>query len=253
MKTFLFILMVPLMVLSQSTTEQTVFENSMITVDPAKVAEFEAGMAEHNKKYHAEGVHGARVYWISNGPNTGKYIWAMGPMPWSALDNRPAAGGHDEHWNTKVLPYMMADGNTTYWRFHPELSNFPKDFTLKNLAVFMVDAKRFKDMEFMDIVKKVNKVYKAKMPDQTFGVYFNTMPSTKEGNDFAWVDFFGSMTWMGRDDKFPQYFEEVHGAGSFVKFLADVEATTEGEWSELWVLRPDLSGLPADVKAVTRQ
>lgn len=246
-------LLIPFLATSQSTSEQTIFENGMITANPAKIKEFETGMAAHNKKYHAEGVHGARVYWVSNGPNTGKYIWAMGPMPWDALDTRPAAEGHDEDWNTKVLPYVMADGNTTYWKFRPELSNFTKDFTLKNLSVFIVDMKRFKDVEFMDIVSRVSKVYKAKMADQTFGVYFNAMPSSKEGNDFAWVDFFDKASWMGREDKFPQFYEEVHGKDSFAKFLKDVEAATEGEMSELWVYRADLSGLGAQVEAAARQ
>ncbi len=254
MKTlFLSLLLVPFALLAQTDPGYMIFENGMITANPAKVTEFETGLAAHNKKYHAEGLHGARVYWISNGPNVGKYMWVMGPLPWSAMDQRPAQEGHDADWNKNVMPYMLADGDQDYWRFHPELSNFPNDFDLKNLLVFIIDVKRFKQMDFMDkVVRKVQKVYMEKMPDQSYGVYTNEMPNAG-GKDFAWVDFFAQSSWMGEEDTFPQQFEEVHGTGSFSQFLKDVEATSDGERQELWIFREDLSGLNGRVAAASRQ
>lgn len=247
------VLLVPFIMLGQTDAGYMIFENGMITPNPAKVTEFETGLAAHNKKYHAEGLHGARVYWISNGPNVGKYVWVMGPLPWSAMDERPAQEGHDADWNTNVMPYMLAEGDQDYWRFHPQLSNFPADFNLKNLLVFIIDIKRFKQMDFMDnVVRKVQKVYMEKMPDQPYGVYTNEMASPS-GKDFAWVDFFSSSSWLGETDIFPQQFEEVHGAGSFSQFLQEVEATTNGEREELWIFREDLSGLSGEVAAVSRQ
>ncbi|MGB5269512.1 MAG: hypothetical protein WBN52_03330, partial [Eudoraea sp.] len=88
MRKFLYLMLLfPFLVISQGAQEYMVMENVMLTAIPTKTAEFEAGLAAHNKKYHAEGAHGARVYWISNGKNAGKYIWAMGPLPWSAMDS----------------------------------------------------------------------------------------------------------------------------------------------------------------------
>jgi hypothetical protein len=254
MKTlFISLLFIPLYMLGQAQDTYTVFENGILTANPAMITEFEAGLASHNQKFHAEGLYGARVYWISNGPNVGRYVWVMGPLPWSALDQRPAQEGHDTDWNTTVLPYMMVEGDQDYWRFHPELSNFPADFDLKNLLVFMVDIKRFQDMAFIDkVVKKVQKVYMEQYPEQTYGVYTNEMASAS-GKDFAWVDFFSETSWLGRPDTFPQKFEAVHGAGSFAGFLQDVETTTNGEVEEYWIFREDLSGLKARVAAVARQ
>ena len=250
---FCTLLLLPFLCVAQNTSEGLVFESVMLTPNPAKVAEFEAGMAAHNKKYHAEGTYGARVYWISSGANSGKYMWNMGPLPWSALDNRPSDGGHDEDWSTNVIPYVMPESNVSYMKFHPQLSNFSKDFTLKNLSVFMIDIKRFKNKDFMDkVISKVQKVYAEKMPDEIYGVYTNEM-NNMEGRDFAWVGFFDSMAWMGKEDKFPQYFEEVHGEGSFKTFLDDVAATTNGDMAELWVHRKDLSGLSAEIVASSRQ
>lgn len=249
---FYFMLLVPFLVTSQNTEAYTVIENVMLTPDPAKITEFEAGMAAHNKKYHAEGTYGARVYWISNGKNAGKYMWNMGPLPWSAMDTRPAQDGHDADWNTNVTAHALADGDVNYWRFHPEFSNFSKDFTLKNLFVFVIDIKRFKSMDFINILKKVQKVYEEKRPDQLYGGYMNEM-ANMDGQDFAWVEFFDKSAWMGKEDKFPQDFEEVHGAGSFAKFLTELEDATHGEKQELWIFREDLSGLGGEIQAASRQ
>ncbi|MGB5371617.1 MAG: hypothetical protein WBN18_14415, partial [Flavobacteriaceae bacterium] len=60
------LLLFPFLVASQATTPYAVIENGMITAQPDKIAQFEAGMAAHNKKYHAEGMYGARVYGISS-------------------------------------------------------------------------------------------------------------------------------------------------------------------------------------------
>jgi hypothetical protein len=138
-------------------------------------------------------------------------------------------------------------------KMHTDLSNFSKDFEINKVSVFMIDVKRFKQSEFIEkVLKKVAKVYKEKMPDQIYGVYSNEM-NNMEGMDFAWVDFFDNSSWLGREDKFVQNFEEVHGTGSFAEFLADVEATTDGDRTEIWILRKDLSGTDSKVMAATRQ
>jgi len=254
MKSLLFsLLLLPLVVLSQASTDYPVFENGMITAIPAKITEFEAGMAAHNKKYHSEGVYGARVYLISNGPNVGKYMWTMGPLPWTALDQRPAQEGHDADWNTNVLPYTMAEGDQTYWRFHPELSGFPADFKLKYLKVMMMDIQAFKEGQFFGMLKKVKQVMATKYPDANYGMYTNELPSTADGRDFAFVDFFDSMGFMSREDTFPADFDAVHGAGSFASFLQEMQATIAGTQTEIWIFREDLSGLGATVSAASRQ
>ena len=110
----------------------------------------------------------------------------------------------------------------------------------------MVDIKRFKQMEFNSILDRVYKVFKTKDPDQQWGAYYNELPNMG-GQDFVWVDFFDKSEWMGREDKFAQWYEEVHGAGSFAGFLKDVEAATNGDMGELWIYRKDLSGSTGEV------
>ncbi len=246
------LLLLPILTLAQ-TNEALVIENVMLTVNPEKIVEFEAGIASHNKKFHSDGPYGARVYNVLNGKNAGKYMLIMGPLPWSAMDGRPSSKEHTDDNNNNINKYLTPEVEVNYMKMHPELSNFSKDFEINKVSVFMIDVKRNKFMEFMDkVVNKVVKTYKEKMPDEIYGIYSNTM-NNMDGMDFAWVDFFDNSSWLGREDKFLQYFEEVHGAGSFSQFLADVEATTDGERTEIWTLRKDLSGANAKVIAATRQ
>jgi len=251
-KLFYTLLLLPLLMVAQS-NESLVIENVMLTVQPDKIAEFEAGLAAHNKKFHAEGPYGARVYSIQNGKNAGKYMLIMGPLPWSAMDGRPSTKEHSVDNDKNVSPYITSDVEVNYMKMHPELSNFSKDFEIKKVSVFMIDIKRFKNADFMEkVVKKAVQVYREKMPDQIFGLYSNEL-NNMDGMDFGWVDFFDNSSWMAKEDKFPQYFEEVHGAGSFATFLADVEATTDGDRTEIWTLRNDLSGPGPEVLAISRQ
>ncbi len=253
MRKLLFTMLLVSFMMGAQTNEGLIFENVMLTVNPEKIIEFEAGIAAHNKKFHNNGPYGARVYTILNGPNAGKYMLNMGPFTWSAIDARPAGKDHTDDNNKNISKYLTPEVSVNYMKMHAELSNFSKDFEIKKLSVFMIDVKRFSEQDFMEkVLKKVVKVYKEKMPDQLYGIYSNEM-NNMEGMDYGWVDFFENSSWLAQEDKFVQYFEEVHGAGSFLGFLADVEATTNGDRTEIWEVRNDLSGLSPQVKAVDRQ
>jgi len=248
------LLLLPFLALSQNSTEYAVFETANLTPNPGQISQFEKGLAAHNKKYHGEGPYGVRVYWVMNGPNTGSYHWSMGPFPWSSLDNRPEQkDGHDADWNNNVAPYMTpGSGAQSYWKSNLELSRFPKDFTIKNLAVDYWDIKRGKYKEAMALVKKVHDVYASKSPDETFGIYTNEFPSTKEGKDLAVISFFDKSAWLGEDHSIAKKYDEMNGAGSWDQFLKDWMDVTNGGETEIWMYVPELSGINGDVKAAAR-
>lgn len=247
------ILLLPCLLMAQTNEEYLVFENALIIPNPAKVSQLEAGLAAHNKKYHGEGAFGVRVYWISNGPHTGSYMWVMGPLPWSAMDGRQEMEGHEEDWNTNVLPYTMPEGDQTYWKFDTELSHFPKDFTVNKLLIDMWDIKRGMNEEVMGLVGKVKKVYTEKYPDAVFGIYINEFPNTWDGRDLSVISFFDKSAWLGEDREFAKKYDEVHGEGSFKHFLKDWMDVTNGGQTELWIYRPELSGISGEVKIAERQ
>ncbi|GAB2767918.1 hypothetical protein GCM10010465_11430 [Actinomadura fibrosa] len=237
----------------QSNEQYAVFENALLTPQPDKVQQFEQGLAAHNKKFHATEPYGVRVYYIANGPNVGKYIWAMGPIPWSAIDDRPADKAHDDDWINNVVKYMTADSDQTYWKFNSGLSNFAKDFKVDNLLVDMYDIKRYENERMMKAMEKVAKVMKEKYPDMTYGVYTNELPSTKDGRDLAMVFFFDEMGWMGEDSKFVENYNQVYGEKGWDDFMKEWKEISDGKQSELWKYQPELSGLGADVTASDRQ
>ncbi len=250
---FYWILLIPFLAISQNSSEYLVFENALLSPKLDKISQFESGLASHNKTYHKEGPFGARVYWIGNGPDTGKYMWVMGPLPWSGFDTRPEKEGHDEDWNSNVLQYMMPETDQIYWKYEVGLSNFPKDFTVNKMLVDIYDVKPFQGAKAMALLEKIKKVMKDKFPTETYGVYTNEMPSTKDGKDIAFISFFEKSAWMGDDWQFADKYNEVHGAGSFGTFLKDWENATQGKHSELWHFRPELSGLTGEVKVAERQ
>ncbi len=248
-------LLLPFLAISQNSTEYGVFENALLKPNPTQITQFEKGITAHNKKYHSDGPYGVRVYWISNGPNTGNYVWVMGPFPWSSLDSRPAQKeGHDADWNNNIAPYMLNDsGAQTYWRFEAELSRFPKDFTIKNMAVDTWDIKRGKNEDAMKLVKKVHDVYAQKSPNEIYGIYTNEFASTKEGRDLAVISFFDKSAWLGQDNSIAKKYDEMNGAGSWTQFLKDWMDVTNGGETEVWIFRPDLSGINGDVKVADRK
>jgi hypothetical protein len=85
------------------------FEIGTIKVSPDKVALVNSGMAAHNKKYHASGPYGARVYNVVTGTDAGAYKWVMGPGTWSGLDARPSDELHDMDWDSKVEQYTLRE------------------------------------------------------------------------------------------------------------------------------------------------
>ncbi len=246
---FYWMLLIPLLVVSQSNNEYSVIEHGMMMANPKYITEFEAGVASHNNTYHTDGMYGSHIYQINNGSNYGQYVWVMGPIPWSAFDDRPKQEGHDEDWNAIIEPYTIPDADGLYWRFYPELSNFSKDFTIKNVRVDIFDIKRFQDDEVMKLVKKIHEVMKQEYTNDPFGVYKNEFPSETDGRDLAFFSFYESSAWLGKNVDFSQKFEKVHGKGSYKNFLIDWGNVTNGKQTELWSFREDLSGISGEIKA----
>ncbi len=249
---FLLLLLCPL-ILGAQDTEYLIFENHMFTPAPDKVLQFESLLGAHNKKYHGAGPYGVRVYSIVSGVNSGKYIYAMGPTRWSALDMRPNDNAHNLDWTGNVVPYILPQTNTVYWKFDTELSRFPKDFEVSKLMVWQVDVERNSFEKIMALLGQVNKVYAQKFPEDSYGIYINELGSTKQGDDIAIVWFFDKYSWMSDDNAFDKKFDEVHGAGSWTKFMSEWMASTEGIEREIWEYREDLSGISAKVIAADRQ
>jgi len=253
MKKFLYLLLfIPFMGFSQ-TPEYLIFEIATIKASPDNAAQIENAMGAHNKKYHASGPSGVRVYTVASGPNSGDYKWVMGPAPWSALDSRPDDDAHNLDWDANVARNLMPGGNTEYIRFDPNVSRFAKDFNVSKLFVRYVDVVRGKMDKVKELLGKIHKVYADKIPGETYGIYYNELPSTSSGRDLIVVSFFDKYAWMAVDDGFDAKYEEIYGKGSAAAMWNEWRENTIAQETEIWEYNEDLSGLPAAVKAAERQ
>lgn len=251
---FSLILLVPFLAISQvdvaaPESSYLLHENMILTPSPTKLAEFKEGLKEHNEEFHSEEPYGARVYYISSGPNTGKYIWSMGPFPWEALDaQRDDREEHDEDWEQNVQPYLLPNSHTSYWRYHPDMSAFTEDFEIDKLMVRYHDIKTFEEERMIKLIDMVGLVMKEKFPEIQYTTYTNIFPSEKEGRDLALVFFFDNYTWLGQDPDFKKAYEEIYGLEELQVFLREWHEVNKGEESEIWIFEPDLSGLDSSVE-----
>ncbi len=201
-KLIYFILLSPIWAFAQTPVQDLIFEISTMRATPEHGSQVDNAMGVHNKKYHASGPHGVRVYVVASGTHSGEYKWVMGPAPWSALDTRPDDDAHNNDWENNVARYLEPQGNTEYIRFDPKVSRFPADFNVNKLVVWYVGIARGKTDKVKEILEKVHKVYKEKIPGETYGIYYNELGSSSSGRDLVIVSFFDKYAWMSNDDGF---------------------------------------------------
>ncbi len=251
-KLFYLLLLLPFLAVSQASGDYGVLVNEIISPNPMHMQEFEEGLAAHNKKFHNQEMYGARTYEIYNGKNTGKYVVIMGPMSWADADKMPEQSkDHDTDWSSNVMAKSNPGTVRTFWKAHADKGNIPKDFKINKLLVDTYTINRGKGEKAMEQVKNVQKVMMEKYPELTYMVYTNELANSAEGNDLAVVYFFDNWSWMGEDPKFKEAYNELHGSGSYDKFIEDWEEVSGGKQSEIWIFRPDLSGVNGEIKVAS--
>jgi len=255
MKKLFLLLLVTLPFCIRAQEDALIFESNTLTPEPSQIMKFEAAVAAHNKKYHASGPHGVRVYEIISGKNSGRYQWVMGPGHWSDLDTRPSEeDNHSTDWVSNVLPNLTVDQNTLYLKLDTKHSHFPHDFDVNKIFFYYWGLNPNADHEKINaLLDKVLKVHNEKLPNEIYGVYRNELGSTSEGKDIIMGFFFDKYAWMGIDNGFDKKFEEVYGKDSWKAFLTDWNAQVKSFESEIWEYRADLSGLGPKVVAADRQ
>ena len=248
---YFLIMLVPFLAFSQDVDQRSylLHENVLLTPNLTSLSDFREGLLEHNEKYHSQAPYGARVYYISSGPNSGSYMWVMGPFPWNALDaDRDDREEHLEDWEENVQPYLLPGSNTSYWRFHPEISAFGEELELDKLLVRYYDVKAFEEERMLKLVEMAALVMREKFPKTLYTTYTNIFPSHKEGKDLALVFFFDSYSWLEQDPHFRSAYEEIYGSEGLEEFLASWQEVNLGEETEIWIFQPELSGLDGTVE-----
>jgi hypothetical protein len=238
----------PLSVLyAQDSEDGPIWESIMLVPDNTKLKILGENMRKHNMKYHKEGAFKTTVYSIVSGPNTGKLVWMMGPLKYSDLDARPAAGGHDEDWRDNVMPYVKRAEQGEYWEGDNELSNTamladtpPGAIPVLLVRYWEVNPEHGHGVDAH--LEMASKAIKAMPGANPWGVYDNHFIQGNLGRHLATVSFFKNWADLSTSRPFRTAFDKVNGADKWNTFVSNRDATFSNWWDEIWVYDKSLSG-----------
>lgn len=232
--------MIGFILFSYSQKEYKMWETIYIKPKPGMIEELNKGLAEHNKKFHAEDPYRAHVWQIHSGKHEGTYFWAMGPTTFTALDDRPGEGAHDDDWDKNITPYVEDVYGLQYWKLNEELSWSPEDAPFGKVVWTSFYLQPFEKYRFKEMLKKVNQVYKEKNYGFTMEVYEAEFDNIGcEDMVIEWG--FDKWSWFDRDRTFVKDYEEIHGKGSWTYFMEEFKDVVKKVDDALAEYLPELS------------
>ncbi len=240
-KLIISILLMSPVLMVQAQEENLVWESIYLTPKLDAISKLNTNMTAHNRKYHGEGAHVAYVQRVITGRKSGDLVWLMGPGPFANLDTRPSEGGHDEDWSANVLPHLTNVSQSEYWRMVSDMNYQPEGENAINVRIRFYKVKRGQNAAFLEHYAKIMQVFKEKKYDRALTIYSNVFP-TAYGRNMASVSTFNK--WADLDSGLPigQDFNEIHGEGSWAKWLVTLQELTEWSDQEVRQNMPALSG-----------
>lgn len=226
---------------AQEEADYVMFENTRLVVKTDKYKEFGKAMAHHNKTFHSDGPFHANIWNVSIGEKAGQMIWSMGPCTFAQHDDRPFGNEHMEDWLYHVMPTIKYIDGSNMWKMDKDHSYNPENARSSKLSIRVYDLEDWQHYRFKELLAKVVAVYKEKNYEWTFATYWAAF-DVESDEDVAIVWGFDKWAWFDKDSKFMADFEEVHGKGSWFKFLEELRGTVKGAKDEVWEIVPELSG-----------
>ncbi len=225
-----------------SAQEYTQYEVQFMSVSPGAAGNLNEAMAAHNQEYHSGGAYHANVWYVVNGPRSGQLAWVMGPTTFAQLDDRPAAGGHDDDWLQNVVPHLEPEMDVSYWRQNDGASYITDQEQRPILRIRAYEIARGGMGDFMESRRMIKEVAETKgWARSQFVLTPRFRPET--GPDVIVVTPYDN--WADLDaggSGFRADFIDVHGQGAWQRFLDRNRATVENSWDEYHQLMPELSG-----------
>lgn len=224
----------PLILTAQDEAKYGMVELSYMKAKIGMEDKFVAAVKKHNEKYHKEGVYEATLYSIATGDDAGWFVWAMGPLTFTDLDNSPGEGDHMDSWQKNVAPYIADYGRVEYWRWNEKLSNW-KESDEKMINIWWMDLENGEYYRFKAFMEEVAPIFKEQ--DDEMNVYNNQFRKTG-GRDVAIV--WPMENWASMDEEgwnMKEEYEKKYGEGTWENALEewdDFIAAMSGEvWKEL--------------------
>ncbi len=222
--------------------DYVMYETQYLKVRPGHAQQFNDAMKAHNDRFHASGPYRAEVWYISNGPRSGQMFWTMGPCTFTDLDNRPSSTEHQNDWVDNVLA-NAEQGEIEYWRMDPELSHNPDTDPPPLLRVRIFDIYDGQQHRFDELQRKIKEVRVAKNRS-TSRTFYRNVSASGTGRDIAVVRSFEKWADLDTAGTFVKDYEEVHGTGSWARFVHDRAEVVKHYEDEFHELVPELSAEP---------
>ncbi len=216
------------------------FETQYIKVKPDRWQEFSDKMAAHNRQFHSEGAFQADVWRVVTGAHSGQVSWVMGPCTFTDLDNRPSGDPHDSDWLNNVMAHAAEGIHNEYWRGDTDLSYVPNQNQYRLLRVRFVDVATGEAYRFRQMMSNIKEVLEKKNYPNPRTVFHNHFPTTS-GREWAIVTSFNQWAELDSESNLQDNYEEVHGEGSWNRFMEEVEEVVASTEIEMRELLPELS------------
>lgn len=226
----------------QAQTDYTQFTVVSLKPRPDRIAQFEAGMAAHNKKHHTADPYKAWVWSVNTGPNSGSYTYVMGPATFTQLDARTTTPEHDTDWNNNVLAHCESVGETGYWRLDKDIhyaAEGSDNFTKSRMRFVTINPGQGDRYE--GLLKKIVEVFKQKKYAASYSVYWYYGAS--QGPHLATSMDFANWAFFDQPNTFIADFESIHGEDSYARYLEELDIAVDRTktYDELTQFLPDLS------------
>lgn len=227
--------------LVNSQTDYKMWETVYIKPKSGSIEDLKKGVADHNKKYHNSAPFMGHVWSVYSGPHEGEWLWVMGPCTFTDLDSRPEGKDHDQDWAENVEAYCETIHEVKYWKLNETVSYNPEAYPGDKVLWTTFDIKPFEGYRFKEMLEKVAEVYRQKKYAHSFSVYESQFDSG-DGQDIVLEWQFDKWAFFDREDAFKKDFEEIHGEGSWIKFMEEYRDVVESSFDELAEYQKDLSG-----------
>ena len=217
---------------SQDNVKSAMVETIYIMPVKGKEKEFEKAVKLHNDTFHSTAPHEAGMNLVLTGPETGWYVWYMGPTTFTDLDLRPA-GDQDGDWAAKIDPLIKKYGNTEYWAYEAKSSLVPDGVVdSKYSTVWVLELENDSMDKIKGLLTKVNAV-NAKKAGETMRVYSSRF-NAGDGRDLVLIFDFNKWAELDEDNDFVKRYDEMNGADSFAAFLKEWRSVVLGNKQAVW-------------------
>lgn len=216
---------------SKTVTNYQMFNVMNIMPKKGMEEQFEAGISAHNAKYHSSGPYKARCASITHGAGSdGWYVWAMGPLTYTDMDNEPNGNKeHDADWNKNVDAFVDHYGETKLWKLREDLSVTPPNYNPGRVDVWGITVNPGMRYKFDELMKKWKGMWEAKKYTYCLRVFNSDLMTS--GHNTSMVFSFEKFAEFDLDVSWKNDYESLYGSGSWANFWKDwnecVSATDE--------------------------